>query len=419
MEEQNVLSKSKVLSFFVCSPTIDTPENFCVEVAESAQIAELKNQIYAKHPLKPLASAIRLIFRGKLLLDDNLVNSLCNYSECKSAPIIHMVVNPNSCTAPKVITPEPTEQLADAPNPADTEKHPDTIPTIPTVPTTTTQTTSNAIPEHINSNPASNDTTIWPSAPKLPSNPYVLNNNISYQNQFSCPAYPSNPGNSQNLYNLFNSNSSIDPLIYGNQNNYPLNNPNSFPDSFHQYQNPSSPVSANQSPYTTNVVRNYTFLPRDQNGPAQNQNGILNRPITYIRDYLTAFTFATFLTLLWKAFKFGLLYFLFFQTVSYSKLFFLALAVSIVNLVNTNYVRNLINDYYRTPDPAPAPVQPENGNNVLGHEDENENADQNANLHANNNAQNISTFSRIQAFLFAFLISIFPNAPIQQPGVEQ
>ncbi|OMJ22314.1 hypothetical protein AYI70_g2962, partial [Smittium culicis] len=79
MEEQAVLSKSKVLSFFVCSPTIDTPENFCVEVAETAQIAELKNQIYAKHPLKPLASAIRLIFRGKLLLDENLVNSLCNY----------------------------------------------------------------------------------------------------------------------------------------------------------------------------------------------------------------------------------------------------------------------------------------------------------------------------------------------------
>ncbi|PVU90686.1 hypothetical protein BB561_004774 [Smittium simulii] len=85
---------SGVVKVIICSPLPETPDNFMIEVAENSKVIDLKLAIHQKHPLQPHPSSIKLIFSGKLLENNQEVNTIQNYAETSSLSTIHMVVNP-------------------------------------------------------------------------------------------------------------------------------------------------------------------------------------------------------------------------------------------------------------------------------------------------------------------------------------
>ncbi|OLY80461.1 hypothetical protein AYI68_g3623 [Smittium mucronatum] len=449
-------SKQRVLSFHVCSPTIETPEDFIVEVPESSSIFGLKTAIYDIHPLKPLASEIRLIFRGKLLADNDSVNSLCNYSESNSSPVIHMVVNPNSCAITKPVkiespiltdskifnsTVETDRRVADSiPSYEDLRDKKDFSSKVPDTPKDEVDNQSanpldsglltsakplSPIYQYLFINGQAY-LAVWPSSPSERSSipyPVPLYSDLG---QFTTPRFAQNY---DRIYRGLNYVSILDPYV-----ERPLSTGFSefspedrqIVDEILQRNNLSFPTPNDSTFIIRDSNNSVPQLNRNQNVNFFNRNGMLSRIFTRVRSFMSSLTISSVGLYLWTVFKFGLIYLLFLQGTKLSNVLMLLLIILGINLMNTDYVRNLLNNYNRAQNPNSG--RNREAQNINRVEEPNAGGDNGIIPDFNGEAQNVQNvaiennrvgaFSRLQALLFAFLISIFPVAPLNQPVAE-
>ncbi|KAJ2882324.1 hypothetical protein H4R27_003508 [Coemansia aciculifera] len=82
-----------MVQILVRSPSVTTPDNFSVHVGLEQSIADLKQSIEASHHASPLAQGMRIIWKGRVLEDTDLVRSIYADEEASEAQTVHFVLN--------------------------------------------------------------------------------------------------------------------------------------------------------------------------------------------------------------------------------------------------------------------------------------------------------------------------------------
>ncbi|KAJ2073524.1 hypothetical protein GGH13_001941 [Coemansia sp. S155-1] len=82
-----------MVQILVRSPSVTTPDDFSVHVELEQSIADLKQSIEASHHASPLAQGMRIIWKGRVLEDTDLVRSIYADEEASEAQTVHFVLN--------------------------------------------------------------------------------------------------------------------------------------------------------------------------------------------------------------------------------------------------------------------------------------------------------------------------------------
>ncbi|KAJ2026678.1 hypothetical protein H4218_003582 [Coemansia sp. IMI 209128] len=83
----------KTVKILVRSPSVSTPDNFSVHVGLEQSVEDIKRSIEASHKASPLARDMRIIWKGRVLEDADLVKSIYADEEAPEAQTVHFVLN--------------------------------------------------------------------------------------------------------------------------------------------------------------------------------------------------------------------------------------------------------------------------------------------------------------------------------------
>ncbi|KAJ2814346.1 hypothetical protein FBU31_007324, partial [Coemansia sp. 'formosensis'] len=83
----------KTVEILVRSPSVATPDNFSVHVGLDQSIEDLKQSIESSHQATPQARGMRIIWKGRVLEDTDVVRSIYTDSEASEAQTVHFVLN--------------------------------------------------------------------------------------------------------------------------------------------------------------------------------------------------------------------------------------------------------------------------------------------------------------------------------------
>ncbi|PVZ97690.1 hypothetical protein BB558_006350 [Smittium angustum] len=446
-------SKMRALSFIICSPTVDTPDNFSVDTPINSKVLDLKREIEIHHPLHPKASTLRLIYKGKLLVDKDDISPVAESSLSGDTPVIHMVVN--LLKNPHIITSKPTK----------TESSSKNEPAAVSIDSPTKKNTQDDSSIENPGEPNTKENNIYDTSQNTSGGIQALSSKFQYlfiDGQVYLAVWPNTPPTIEDRYShVFNSQSSR--IGYSSlassypPNHYPVLGTNMLP-----YV--SSYGSIHNNNINGNILANNTFVGRD---PIYNQLGelelnelqvLLNGEIpidrlaqvipqnndpnifsavmstlsTIYQNLSTIFSYITLASVtraFWMFFKVGIFFLLFLRDGSMSKLFtFACIAISIF-VLQSEFLRTFINRFYERNNGNVITNQPQQNENINANpeidpnqvnlEDDNT-VEQNTGLVDDGAVQEnildqISVFGRMRALLFALLFSVLPSTPIVLP----